>query len=510
MKKFIPPLVLLVLAGLGIAIYTLLKPALDKKRELSITDAQNAESVRIDGDGYTGYWFLTQSPEMKKQSNRAGLSIDFSEVDDFKTRYERLKKGESDMMLMPISSFIEQAAIAGDTETDIPGVVVCAIVESINADAIIGDVETFPQGNVSELNRPDIDIYFPQGTVSEFLVNLGIHSFDLYNLSGSKSWRMEMESDKDVYDAAIRGKKGAFVVWEPYVSMLLNKPDQFRLILGSGSFRGYIIDVLVINKDYLRRKESSVLKLLEIYFRTLRMYQRDRPLLKEHLGDEVDLNRFDWFDLAQNCNEMFGLAPQGDFARDGLYDSIIACSKALLDRDIITFDPLKGNPDFILSSKLLETLQESSTELISSAQEAIIDFPKLSEAQWEKQKLIGMLKHEQITFGAGSFTLTKESQRSLEDIVNQVSRHYDPNLLIEVRGHTLNVGGQEANQLLSEKRAQAVRKFFINSGGLDENRIRAIGFGSSVPREERPGESSRVARRLQARVEIYLREGPRL
>lgn len=319
-----------------------------------------------------------------------------------------------------------------------------------------------------------------------------------------------MESDKAVYDAALRGKKGAFVVWEPYVSMLLKKPDQFRLILGSGSFRGYIIDVLVINKDYLRRNESKALKLLEIYFRTLRMYQRDRPLLKQQLGDEVDLSRFDWFDLAQNCNEMFGLAPQGEYARDGLYDSILACSKALLDRDVISFDPLKGNPDLILSSKLLETLQDSSPELISSAAEPIIDFPKLDEAQWEKQKLIGMLKHDQITFGAGSFTLTKESQRSLENIVNQVSRHYDPNLLIEVRGHTLNVGDQEANQLLSEKRAQAVRKFFINSGGLNENRIRAIGFGSSVPREERPGESSRVARRLQARVEIYLREGPRL
>lgn len=55
-----------------------------------------------------------------------------------------------------------------------------------------------------------------------------------------------------------------------------------------------------------------------------------------------------------------------------------------------------------------------------------------------------------------------------------------PRLKIEVQGHTDSIGGEEYNQKLSEARAQVVRMGIV-ARGIDESRVRARGFGMSVP-----------------------------
>ena len=55
-----------------------------------------------------------------------------------------------------------------------------------------------------------------------------------------------------------------------------------------------------------------------------------------------------------------------------------------------------------------------------------------------------------------------------------------PNFKIEIYGHTDNVGLEKRNKELSELRAKAVSDYLI-SLGLDSNRIKSFGFGSSKP-----------------------------
>ena len=51
---------------------------------------------------------------------------------------------------------------------------------------------------------------------------------------------------------------------------------------------------------------------------------------------------------------------------------------------------------------------------------------------------------------------------------------------VEVQGHTDNVGTEDTNLRLSQRRAQAVRNYLI-SKGVRRSRLDAKGYGNSAP-----------------------------
>ena len=55
-----------------------------------------------------------------------------------------------------------------------------------------------------------------------------------------------------------------------------------------------------------------------------------------------------------------------------------------------------------------------------------------------------------------------------------------PTLKIELSGHTDNVGNDEYNLNLSQRRADAVRAY-LTSRGVDKSRVLAVGYGESKP-----------------------------
>ena len=55
-----------------------------------------------------------------------------------------------------------------------------------------------------------------------------------------------------------------------------------------------------------------------------------------------------------------------------------------------------------------------------------------------------------------------------------------PTLKIELSGHTDNIGGKEANEKLSQRRADAVRNYLV-SRSVDGGRVTAMGYGASRP-----------------------------
>lgn len=60
-------------------------------------------------------------------------------------------------------------------------------------------------------------------------------------------------------------------------------------------------------------------------------------------------------------------------------------------------------------------------------------------------------------------------------------REDHPDLKLTIEGHTHNVGGAEANQALSEKRAAAVRQVLIDGYQVDGARLVAKGLGQTKP-----------------------------
>lgn len=83
-----------------------------------------------------------------------------------------------------------------------------------------------------------------------------------------------------------------------------------------------------------------------------------------------------------------------------------------------------------------------------------------------------------VQFENGKATIKKTSYA----ILDQVAKIFieNPSYLVEVQGHTDNVGNYQYNLELSERRAQAVREYLVNKGVNAEN-ITAHGYGSDRP-----------------------------
>jgi outer membrane protein OmpA-like peptidoglycan-associated protein len=105
-----------------------------------------------------------------------------------------------------------------------------------------------------------------------------------------------------------------------------------------------------------------------------------------------------------------------------------------------------------------------------------------------------------IFFEFAKATLTDESSHELDRILPYFKKF--PNLKIEISGHTDAVGSDEANQILSEDRANAVREYLIRKG-IRIDKIEAVGYGESVPVATNDTDEGR---QLNRRVEFKVLE----
>lgn len=104
-----------------------------------------------------------------------------------------------------------------------------------------------------------------------------------------------------------------------------------------------------------------------------------------------------------------------------------------------------------------------------------------------------------VQFETGSAKLKSESYFTLGQIVGIMNQY--PSYSLIISGHTDNVGNDENNQVLSERRAKTCRDYLV-SKGIDASRITYVGYGETRPRESNETASGR---RLNRRVEFDLR-----
>lgn len=84
----------------------------------------------------------------------------------------------------------------------------------------------------------------------------------------------------------------------------------------------------------------------------------------------------------------------------------------------------------------------------------------------------------------------------LDEIITVLKQN--PELVVEIQGHTDNIGTKSYNLKLSENRAKAVKNYLIRNG-IDNQRLIAVGFGFSRPKANNLTEEGRA---LNRRVEL--------
>jgi outer membrane protein OmpA-like peptidoglycan-associated protein len=105
-----------------------------------------------------------------------------------------------------------------------------------------------------------------------------------------------------------------------------------------------------------------------------------------------------------------------------------------------------------------------------------------------------------IFFDFDKATLRPESKTELENLIKLMNDN--PNIKIEISGHTDNIGSAAYNQKLSESRAKAVVDYLIEHG-IDKSRLSYMGYGFDKPIAPNDTEEGR---QLNRRVEFKIVE----
>lgn len=121
-------------------------------------------------------------------------------------------------------------------------------------------------------------------------------------------------------------------------------------------------------------------------------------------------------------------------------------------------------------------------------------------AAWLAEQLAktGSVVLEAITFDTGKAVITAGSRAVLDQVGALLKS--DEVLKLEIQGHTDNAGAPTANLALSQQRAEAVKKYLVDTHGIQAARLSTAGFGDTKPVADNSTEEGRAKNR---RVELH-------
>ncbi len=117
--------------------------------------------------------------------------------------------------------------------------------------------------------------------------------------------------------------------------------------------------------------------------------------------------------------------------------------------------------------------------------------------QFEKRKKRTYTLRD-VYFNTDKATLRERSYDALDDLL--AAMRTNPDMKVEIAGHTDDRASQSYNKDLSQRRAQAVRDYLLEKG-IREKRVRAKGYGESQPVASNDTEQGRQKnRRVEVRI----------
>ena len=110
------------------------------------------------------------------------------------------------------------------------------------------------------------------------------------------------------------------------------------------------------------------------------------------------------------------------------------------------------------------------------------------------------LSDDRVKFSFDQTEIPDAAASLLDDLAGKI-KAYGKAVYVEIEGHTDNIGSDDYNMELSGKRAEAVRRYMNEKGGIPLHAISVIAFGESNPVADNGSSDGRSAnRRVVGRV----------
>ncbi len=140
----------------------------------------------------------------------------------------------------------------------------------------------------------------------------------------------------------------------------------------------------------------------------------------------------------------------------------------------------------------IPTLHHADVSVVLPERDTLVATGTYDKSSLGGLDTVGSQFTKYIGFAYNSAVVDSASYTTLDELAADLERF--PRVILEVQGHTDNIGGEEFNQRLSEARAHAVRDYLIQKG-VQASRLRARGFSFLVPIASNDTEEGRAKNR---------------
>src|SRR3989338_5901916 len=308
----------------------------------------------------------------------------------------------------------------------------------------------------------------------------------------------------------------AVATWTPGDVTVAKKKGGLVSIVSTKEYRWQMPAVVIANKRWVATHEDMMAEMLAAAFEGGELVKTNSAVLrkaaeisaevykeetaeywekyfkgvteKDAQGLNVELGGSRVNNLADNLH-LFGLESGGN----NIFSAVYNVFGNILVQQYPDLVPSYPPVEEILNLRILQKIAAKTTPNVSA------DLPEFTPVTGVKQ--IVARKSWSIGFEFGKAALTKEGERTLEELFDQVSV---TSLVIEVHGHTDNIGKKAKNQQLSEERAFAVKSYLQQlsiSNFPDARFARVAGHGDENPVAPNTTEAGRAKNR---RVDIVL------
>ncbi len=171
------------------------------------------------------------------------------------------------------------------------------------------------------------------------------------------------------------------------------------------------------------------------------------------------------------------------------------------DMALLACDPAAAEKAAMEAAAAEKAAMEKAAADKAAMEKAAMEKAAAEKAAMAASQPVVMNLSGKALFASGSTQLSGEGEMAVQKLSEQLGA-YSSITSLTVIGHTDSAGSDDLNQVLSEKRAMAVRDYIVQSGVAGNAQISVMGMGESQPVASN---DSAQGRQQNRRVEVEVR-----
>lgn len=299
----------------------------------------------------------------------------------------------------------------------------------------------------------------------------------------------------------------AAVVWSPFDAEAIREVPGSKVLLSTKEQSHVIADIMFAKESFINENRDKIDAFYEGWMRGLAEirsnqsnYEKAAKIMAEFLEFSLEdakgaMDNVHWASHGDNMN-FFGLNPE--------YKGMKGVD--LYDKMANTFYKLEQAEKVAPPWRTViytGSVQKADSKL-TGEQYAAEKSAKFMPATVDEREVPALAtKPVSINFATGQFKLDENSKTIIDIQFADVAKSF-AGLKIRVEGNTDNVGARQMNMQLSQKRAQSVVDYLINTYDMEENRFIVIGNGPDNPVPGCEDNATEACRAKNRRTEFQL------